>query len=97
MELRSQTCCFTGHRQIPAGELPELQRKLRAAILNLVGQGVRYFGAGGALGFDTLAAEAVLDLRETHPQLRLCLVLPCRDQASRWGSKDRARYEAIRA
>lgn len=33
--------------------------------------GVRFFGAGGALGFDTLAAEAVIKLRKDYPGLAL--------------------------
>lgn len=94
--MRSKTCCFTGHRHIPKGELPELKDKLRGAILDMMNQRVRYFGTGGALGFDTLAAQVVLELRQSHPQLRLCLVLPCRDQANRWGMEDRAHYDAIR-
>ena len=39
-----------------------------------------FYGAGGALGFDTLAAQTVLDMKKEYPQLRLILVLPCEDQ-----------------
>ena len=61
---RNITCCFTGHRDMPAGEAEQVRRWLKAVVLNLYqSHGVRYFGAGGALGFDTLAAETVLELR----------------------------------
>ncbi len=61
---REKTCCFTGHRCIPNGSLDNLKRQLKQEIEKLIQQGVIYFGTGGALGFDTLAAEAVLELKK---------------------------------
>ena len=55
-----------------------------------------YYGAGGALGFDCLAAETVLRLREKYPKLRLILVLPCKDQTRGWKAEDKNKYEEIR-
>ena len=98
MDQRSTTCCFTGHRVIAAADLPLLAPRLREEITRLYARGVRNFGAGGALGFDTLAAEQVLALRgEGLSELRLILVLPCRNQADRWSLADRERYAAILA
>ena len=31
----------------------------------------------GTLGFDTLAAQCVLSLKNQHPHIKLILVLPC--------------------
>ena len=58
---------------------------------------VVYYGAGGALGFDTLAAQTVLEMKKEYPQLRLILVLPCEDQTRNWRSEDIATYEDIKA
>ena len=55
-----------------------------------------FYGAGGALGFDTLAAQTVLDMKKEYPQLRLILVLPCEDQTREWRSEDIAVYENIK-
>lgn len=98
MDKRRWTCCFTGHRTFRPGELPHIRSALERHILTLHDdRGVRYFGAGGALGFDTLAAETVLALRDSlRPDLRLILVLPCLDQADRWPLADQERYERIR-
>ena len=74
--MREQTCCFTGHRNIPPTELPRLIELLDAEVEKLAEQGIRYFGAGGAEGFDTLAAQAVLRAKARRPELRLILVLP---------------------
>ena len=38
--------------------------RLEQTVINLIKSGVCYFGAGGALGFDTMAAQTILS-RET--------------------------------
>ena len=96
-DLRAKTCCFTGHRRIPEEALPRLERRLNEELEALAARGVIYFGAGGALGFDTLAAEAVIRLQRTRPQVKLILVLPSPDQTRGWSSGNVRRYEAIRA
>ena len=95
--MREKTCCFTGHRQIPPEEEERIKSRLESIVTSLYQRGIYYYGAGGALGFDTLAAEAVLRLRERYPALRLILVLPCRDQARGWRPEDVSRYEGIRS
>ena len=91
MTLREQTCCFTGHRRLPA-DTDALYMALTAAVQRLAEEGIRYFGVGGALGFDELAARAVLSLRGAYPQLRLILVVPCPQWHAPWSPEDRARY-----
>lgn len=87
-------CCFTGHRVIAAEDREPLRAALEAQVRALAARGVTDFYAGGARGFDTLAAEAVLRVRETLP-VRLHLILPCRDQCRGWPTADRLRYEEI--
>lgn len=94
--MRDKTCCFTGHRQLPARELDHIAATLEETISTLIARGIRYFGTGGALGFDTLAAQTVLKLRRQHPHIRLILVLPCHEQAKKWQANDVAEYERIR-
>ena len=95
--MKNQTCCFTGHRKMPLGEIKVISERLREEIIKLIDGGVVYFGAGGALGFDTLAAKTVIDLRESYPQIRLILVLPCRNQTKGWPAADVAVYHDILA
>lgn len=94
--MRDMTCCFTGHRQLPPYELDVLQARLERTLRRLIDDGFTYFGAGGAVGFDTLAAQTVLSLREEFPHIRLILVLPCENQTDGWSSADKAVYEEIR-
>jgi len=94
--MKDQTCCFTGHRYIPASEHSALAQRLEAEIENLIHQGARYFAAGGAMGFDTMAAFAVLRLRILHPHIQLILVLPCKNQARGWDRVNKEIYNQIR-
>lgn len=58
--------------------------------------GCRRFFAGGALGFDMLAAAVVCRLRDTElSDISLHLILPCRDQDSHWPPRDRERYRKM--
>jgi len=87
-EKRLHTVCFTGHRVIPQDRYEALKVQLTDLLDDLISQGYRYFGCGGALGFDTLAAQTVLNLKEKHPHIKLILVLPCYDQFKGWLEKD---------
>ena len=82
---------------MPPEQLKEITRRLKDTITDLIGHGYLYFGAGGALGFDTLAAQTVLELKKTYPQIKLILVLPCETQTRGWESCDVATYEEIKA
>ena len=88
-------CCFTGHRDIPAGKYVKTMQLLRQHILRLYTEGYTVFNAGGALGFDTMAAQAVLKLKETFPQVQLHLYLPYPRQSEKWSKADKAVYEHI--
>ena len=93
--MKTQTCCFTGHRNIPESESHNIQKRLEEEVAKLIRQGVRYFGAGGALGFDTMAALTVLKAREAHSHIRLILVLPCKNQSAKWNESDKKTYNQI--
>ena len=93
--FKERTVCFTGHRNIPETEYEIIAKRLRKIIPTLIERGYRYFGVGGALGFDTLAAKAVLDLKEKYPHIKLILVLPCRDQTRYWSVHDKQIYDDI--
>ena len=95
--LRVNTCCFTGHRIIPSGEKETIRNLLETAIEKAIQDGYRFFGAGGALGFDTLAAQTVLTLKQQYPHIRLILVLPCINQANGWKQADIDEYERIKS
>lgn len=95
MKCREKTVCFTGHRKIPPEKKNEITRRLKETLIQLINRGYLYFGAGGALGFDTMAEQAVLSLKEEYPQIKLILVLPCKSQANAWSTEDKEVYMEI--
>lgn len=103
-KLDANRCCaFTGHR--PA-KFPwkydekdprcvELKAVLAHQIDKLAAAGVTDFFTGMALGVDTWAAMAVLDLRERNPAIKLHCVLPCEGQEATWKLTAQVRYKYI--
>lgn len=89
------SCCFTGHRLLPTEKTDAIQAILECLIRKLCENGCREFISGGAIGFDMMAAEAVLKLKKTFPEIMLVMALPCRDQHIKWGRADRLRYEKL--
>ena len=95
--MENGICCFSGHRIIPQAHVALLVARLDRYIPALYERGVREFRTGGARGFDTLAARAVLRFKQTHPDCILHLMLPCRDQSDIWHADERAEYARILA
>ena len=81
---RSRTACFTGHREIPENNKKQLDILLDKVIEDLYKKGVVFYGSGGAYGFDMLAESAVLRAKQRHSEIKLILVLPCRDHDKYW-------------
>ena len=95
--FKNCTACFTGHREIPSNELSTVSERLKRVLVDCIANGYRRFFAGGALGFDTLASQTVLGLKEEYPEIELHLALPCPDQSKSWGAVDIAEYERIKS
>ncbi|MCR5296628.1 MAG: DUF1273 domain-containing protein [Clostridiales bacterium] len=89
------TACFTGHRLIPAAEKDRVIRRLDDAVSRAYRDGYRRFICGGALGFDTMAAQAVIRFRRGHPDVSLVLAVPCAGQADRWSEAEKKTYSDI--
>lgn len=94
--VRDYTCCFTGHRALPPEERGAIAYQLEQTVIMLIQAGIRFFGAGGARGFDTLAAQTILKLRRKYPHIKLTLVLPCLSQTQGWRDEDIKVYESIK-
>lgn len=93
---REKSVCFTGHRIISRKDSADLMPKLYSTVTRLAADGYDTFICGGAVGFDTDAAECVLGLKERGADLRLILALPCRDQTVKWNDTESVkRYKKI--
>lgn len=92
---RKASSFFTGHRKMEGNKTAVLTA-LKNNISYLYSIGVREFHAGGALGFDTVAAVTIIDLKRFHPDMKLVLNLPYHNQAEKWAESDVAKYEYIK-
>ena len=76
-----RSACFTGHREMSADGKTVSERLDRLLERLVTEEQITDYYAGGAVGFDTIAAKCVLRLREKYPQVKLHLVLPCSNEA----------------
>ena len=94
--MKEYTCCFTGHRKIAPAQQMIVAERLCDTVEKLIRGGFTEFLAGGALGFDTMAAQCVLSLKEKYPHIKLVLALPCVTQTKGWSAEDVWIYENIK-
>ena len=71
--VKVKSCFFIGHHDAKAEIYPLLRAEVERHITE---HGVTDFYVGHYGGFDGLAAQAVKEARERHPEIRLTLVLP---------------------
>ncbi|RHW41297.1 DUF1273 domain-containing protein [Neobacillus notoginsengisoli] len=59
--------------------------------------GLEWVLISGQLGAELWAAEAVFELQEEYPELKLAVITPFLDQEEKWNEKNREWYESILA
>lgn len=100
---RADSCCFTGHRssRLPWGDdetdprCLDLKERLAGTLEGAYNSGCRHFICGMAQGSDLYFAEAVLALRQVHPEITLEAAVPFVGQADRWPEADRLRRQRL--
>lgn len=93
---RKRTACFTGHRKIAAQDIQKIEKQLDKIIEKLYQKGVIFYGAGGSYGFDMLAEMAVIRARNRHKEIKLILVLPCKNQEKYWTEDNKTTFAEIK-
>ena len=91
---KKTTCCFTGHRIIPNDDVLKVDENTESVCKSLIKKGFKTFITGGAKGFDTIAAQCVLRLRNEY-DIRLVIAVPCKDQSKGWSKTDKDIYDKI--
>lgn len=105
--MEPKTCMITGHRpsrfKFKYNEDYKLCIKLKKVLVaQLTAQyenGVRTFWVGGAIGVDTWAAEAILQMKQQpeYADLQLYVAVPFPGQDDAFDPKQKRRYRAILA
>ena len=92
---RAATAAFTGHRFVDASKRDCVKKRLTRAVLDAYGNGIRNFISGFAIGFDMMAAEAIVSLKHSYPDITLIAAIPFKGQACRFSCYDRKRYDRL--
>lgn len=100
--IKENTVAFTGNRNLTTldGHLDRnLENVIRTELYYLIEsyykQGKDTYLNGGAVGFDMMAAEVVLELKKRYPSIRLITVIPFMGQELRYSPSDKERYKHI--
>lgn len=95
MMKKHKAVCFTGHRNVK--ETAKLKEALINQLVKLIDEGTTDFYAGGAVGWDMLCENVVIELRERFPHIKLRLILPCpaEEQTEKWREDDKAEFRRL--
>lgn len=94
--------CGTGHRpdklwgyNLNHYMYRRVKEGLKAGFINLLSRdGELTVISGMALGFDTLFAQAALELRDKYP-IKLICAIPCWNHSSRWLQESKVEWKRI--
>lgn len=96
---KKQTIAFTGNRELttPNGHIDRnlenvIRTELHFILEDCYKEGFRYFLSGMAWGFDLMAAQAVLDLKEQYPDIKLIAVIPFENQEGKFSDANKILY-----
>ncbi len=101
--MKQTICCFSGYRpekmpphmQEGSPDFLEMMQSLRRAILRSAECGYTIFLSGMSRGFDLWAAETVLALQQTNPEIQLWALLAFHGMEQYWESEWQMRYTNV--
>ena len=97
-EKGAACCCFTGHRpQFLTRPESDIRTDLEDSILRAIADGYTTFITGMACGVDIWAAEIILRLKDSRPDLRLVAAIPFPGFTNAWDEDWKERYRAVLA
>ncbi|KAB4253869.1 SLOG family protein [Bacteroides uniformis] len=104
MEIKNNPAvAFTGHRKERIlqgcgnnfGVLEQIRNVVAVRVRELYGQGYGVFYTGMANGFDMIAAEAVLQVKDTYKDITLVAAVPFRKQPLWFDAEDQLLYKNL--
>lgn len=89
------TCFFAGYKDIVPDD--KLLNRLNSSLNRMINDGVTDFYAGGERGWDMICENAVLNLKQSFPQIKLHLILSCKpeEHCKGWSLEQRAEFDRI--
>jgi len=95
--LKAKTLCFSGHRpeKLPnKGDLEAPETKMLLSILfneieESLKEGYKRFITGVAKGIDLWAAKYIIELKQSHPDIKLICAVPYEGYGKAWKGLDK--------
>ncbi|WP_026573232.1 DUF1273 domain-containing protein [Bacillus sp. UNC438CL73TsuS30] len=72
-----------------------IKAAIKKELLRLLEEGLEWVLISGQLGVELWAGEAVFELQEEFPELRLAVITPFLEQEANWSEKNREWYESV--
>ena len=89
-------CCFTGHRSIDKNDEEKIIHQLEKAVESEIADGALDFYNGAAYGFDLMAAQVVLQMKNKYENIKLYLIIPNEKQSAKWGEEQIRIYDFVK-
>lgn len=97
-----KTVYVTGYKpfelNIFSEDIPEvsyLKQFIRHKLILLIEEGLEWVLIQGKLGIELWAAEEVLDLKTTYPELKLGIITPFYGHSEQWNEQNQLKYQKI--
>ncbi|MCZ4235425.1 DUF1273 domain-containing protein [Staphylococcus equorum] len=78
-----------------APEVSYLKKFIAHKLNQLIEEGLEWVLIQGQMGIELWTAEVVLDLKATHPELKLGIITPFHGHSDRWNEQNQAKYQNI--
>lgn len=93
---------ITGYKQHELGVFDEkhpgivyIKKALENQLLPLLDDGLEWVIISAQLGVETWAAELVIELKNTYPQLQYAIITPFLEQEQKWNEAKKEKYRMI--
>lgn len=72
-----------------------IKKALNKQIVSLIDEGLEWVIVSGQWGIELWAAEVVLELKSTYPDLQLAVITPFLDQEEKWSEEKKVIYQSV--
>jgi uncharacterized phage-like protein YoqJ len=72
-----------------------IKKAVKKRVISLLEEGLEWVIVSGQWGVEIWAAEAVLELKEQYPDLRLAIITPFLEQEENWSEEKKGIYSSV--
>lgn len=102
MDIIVKRLVITGYKQHELGIFDDkhpgirfIKKAMEKRLLALLDEGLEWVILSGQLGIETWAAELVIDLKKSYPNLKYAIITPFLEQEKNWNESKQESYRTI--